>query len=147
MMRLRNQKGLTLIEVIIALAVLGMISASIFMALNVSLRTTASTNERTIAESLTRSELEYIKNCPYDDSGNPSYAIDPNIDLTSDPYYGRYSITVIAKPIDPVTHDDLEIPPDDDLGIQKITVEVYHESPYTHEDRVVVTTTSFKVAR
>ena len=138
MKRLGNQKGLTLVEVLIALAVFGVIVVSLFIALNVSHKTTHSVNRETTAESLTRSELEYIKSCDYDESGDPSYGLDPNIDLAGDPYNGRYSITVIAVPIDPVTYEPL---PSGDDGIQKVTVQVYYDGD------LVVATESYKVKR
>jgi len=133
---MRDQKGLSLVEVVIAVAVFGVIAAGLFMALNVSHKTTALTNRLTIAESLTRSELEYIKACEYDDDGNPSYG-DPNGRIP-DGYSDYYSITETVVPIDPDTYQPL---PSGDEGIQKITVHVCFDG------HLVVSTESYKVQR
>jgi len=146
---MKGQKGLTLLEVVIAVAVFGIIAAGLFMALNVSLKATATTDRLTIAESLTRSELEYIKSWPYDYweydpdaeppvNDPPDYG-DPNSRIP--PEHSSYSITLTAVPIDPETHVELVIPPDSDLGIQKVTVEVYFEG------ELIVTTVDYKVDR
>ncbi|TET38257.1 MAG: prepilin-type N-terminal cleavage/methylation domain-containing protein, partial [Dehalococcoidia bacterium] len=113
---MRDQKGLTLIEVVIAVALFGIIAGGLFMALNVSHKATDTTDRLTTAESLTRSELEYIKACDYDDSGYPSYG-DPNGRIP--PGYPGYSITEIVVPINPDTYQALL--PGEDQGIQKIT--------------------------
>lgn len=148
-----KEKGQTLIEVVIALAVLGLITTSVFQALNISLTATGIVNQRTTAESLTRSELEYIKNHAYvywqydPDAGStpPDYGIDPG--LTIPP---GCSISPIAVPIHPGTHellfdpqtgDPLVIPPQQDQGMQEITVSVYFH------DELVLTTESYKVNR
>lgn len=137
MKRLGNQKGTSLVEVLLALAIFGAIVVSLFIALNVSHRTTFSVNRQTTAESLTRAELEYVKSCDYDDVNNPPvYGLDPNIDLEAEPYNGRYSITVAAERLDP-KGDGTE----NDDGIQKVTVEVYHDG------ELVVATESYKVKR
>ena len=131
---MRDQKGLTLVEVVIAVALFGIIAAGLFMALNVSHKVTGSTNRLTIAESLTRSELEYIKACPYDsslDPGHPQYDVDPN--LTIPP---GYSIDVTAERLDPEGDGT-----DNDDGIQKVTVEV------DFEGELIVTTVAYKVDR
>jgi len=144
--RLGNQKGLTLIEVIIALAVFAAIAVSVFVALIVSTRTTASVNENTTAESLTRATLEYIKSCCYYDEDCPDY--DESVSPTQY-YQGKvignispppgYEIEVTAVPIDPATY--LPLASGDDDGIQKVTVKVYHDN------ELEVTTESYKVNR
>ena len=131
-----NQKGLTLVEVLIALAIFGAIALSVFFALNVSHRTTHTVNRETTAESLSRSALEYIKNSPYDESGSPDYQ--DEVDANIIPPAG-YVIDVTAVPIDPDTYQPL--PPLDDDGIQEITVEVYFDGD------LVLATENYKVKR
>lgn len=152
---MKGQKGLTLLEVVMAVAVFGIIAAGLFMALNVSLKATATTDRLTIAESLTRSELEYIKACDYvywqyvdETSTPPDYG---NATLRPVDGFPGYYIRSIAVPIDPVTHellfapepphDPLVEPPQQDQGIQKVTVEVYFEG------ELIVTTVDYKVDR
>ena len=129
-----KQKGLTLVEVLIAVAVLAIIASGIFTALHVSLRTTAIANERTTAESLTRTQLEYIKQCDYDDINNPPvYGLDPTIIATMP---AGFSMVVTAERLDPSNNGT-----DDDEGIQKVTVGV------SYEGELVVATESYKVKR
>ena len=142
---MRGQKGLTLVETLIALAILGVIAVSIFLALDVSQKTTANVDQRTTAESLTRTALEYIKNSPYDsslDPGHPRYDVDPSIDLNGDPYNGRYSITVTAERLYPSG-----TPTPNDQGLQKVTVGVYFEDAMTARRLVMPPTDAYKVQR
>lgn len=132
MKRLGNQKGTSLVEVLIAVIIFGAIAVSLFIALNVSHRTTHSVNRQTTAESLTRAEMEYIKSCDYDDVNNPPvYGLDPNLDIPT-----GYSIEVSTERLDPKGDGT-----NNDDGIQKITVEVYHDGA------LVVTTEGYKVKR
>lgn len=132
MKRLGNQKGLTLVEVLIALTIFAAISASLFIALNVSHKTTHSVNEQTTAESLTRAELEYIKSCDYDAENNPPvYEVDPDLVIPT-----KYSIEVTVERLDPEGDGT-----DNDDGIQKVTVQVKYDG------ELVLTTASYKVNR
>lgn len=132
MKRLGNQKGTSLVEVLLALAIFGAIVVSLFIALNVSHRTTFSVNRQTTAESLTRAELEYVKSCDYDDVNNPPvYGVDPTLYIPT-----GYSIDVTAERLDPEGDGT-----GNDDGIQKITVKVYYDG------ELVVTTESYKVRR
>ena len=143
----RNQKGLTLIEVLIAIAILGMIAVPFLTALSTSSRALIIADERTTAESLVRSEMEYIKNSPYNSTGF-SYEIpatpdnpppwDSSHDL--DDYYADagYSVNVTGVPINSTTGAAL---PSGDKNIQNITVQVYHGA------KLVLTTSTYKVDR
>jgi len=143
--RLGNQKGLTLVEVLIALTVFAAIAVSLFIALNVSHKTTHSVSENTTAESLTRATLEYIKSCDYYDESCPDYdeGVSPTqyyqglVNVNIIPPTG-YTIYVSAVPIDPDTYQPL---PSGDLGLQKVTVEIYYDGD------LVLTTVSYKVNR
>jgi prepilin-type N-terminal cleavage/methylation domain-containing protein len=61
-----SQRGFSLTEVIIAMAVFGVVGISVLVALNASSRTITSAHEITIAESVTRTEIEYIRRSAYD---------------------------------------------------------------------------------
>jgi prepilin-type N-terminal cleavage/methylation domain-containing protein len=61
-----SQKGFTLTEVLIALAVFGVVGASILGGLNASSKAIVSAQEITTAHSLTRTIVEYVKRSPYD---------------------------------------------------------------------------------
>ena len=127
-----KQHGLSLIEVVIALAVLAIIASGILTALHVGLQTTATANERTTAESLARTQLEYIKQCDYDDTNNPPvYELDPTLPMP----FG-FSMDVTAERLDPSNNGT-----DDDEGIQKVTVSV------SYDGELLVATESYKVKR
>jgi len=129
-----GQKGLTLIEVLIAIALLGMIAVPFLTALSTSSEGIIIADEKTTAESLVRSEMEYVKNSPYNSTGF-SYDISttpdepPSWDSSHalDDRYAGYSVNVTGVPID--------------LHIQNITVEVYHGN------ESVLTTSTYKVER
>jgi len=114
----RNQKGLTLIEVLIAIAILGMIAVPFLTALSTSSRALIIADERTTAESLVRTEMEYVKNSTY----NSTFSY-------QDSHYAGYSVNVTGVPIP------------DKQNITVITVQVYHGA------KLVLTTSTYKVDR
>jgi len=132
---LSGQKGQTLVELLIAIAILGMIAVPFLTALSSSSRGIIVADERTTAESIVRTEMEYIKNCDYNLTGF-SYEIPPTANNTPwggfhalDDYYADagYSVNVTGVPID--------------LYIQNITVKVYHGN------ESVLTTSTYKIKR
>ena len=141
-----GQKGLTLIEVLIAIAILGMIAVPFLTALSTSSRGLIIADERTTAESIVRTEMEYVKNCAYNSTGF-SYRIPPTANNTPwgglhalDSYYvdAGYSVNVTGVPIDPDTGEESAA---DLWYIQNITVKVYHGA------KLVLTTSTYKVNR
>ena len=119
-MKMRDQKGQTLIEVIIAMTILGIVVSGLLTAMHITYKTTDDVNDRTIAESLARAQLEYIKTCAYDDVQNPpEYGLDPDIDLSATPYSDNFQVDISAVRLDP-SHNGT----DDDEGIQEVTVTV-----------------------
>ncbi len=60
-----NSKGFSLIEVIIALALLGIIGVAFLGGLFTASKATFIADERTTAESLARSQMEYVKDQDY----------------------------------------------------------------------------------
>jgi prepilin-type N-terminal cleavage/methylation domain-containing protein len=139
-----SSKGLTLIEVLIALAIFGIIAVTFLVGLATGYHALIIADERTTAESLTRSEQEYIKSTAYSYlEGGFSYQIpgdppgwDPSHSLDSQ--YSDYSVNVTGVPIDPDTHEPLG---GGDQGLQQITVEVYHKA------ELVLTTVDYKAER
>lgn len=134
-----NSRGFTLIEVLIALAILAIVAVGFLSALTTASMALILADERTTAESLTRAQLEYVKSQDYSSapwsyelpSDPPSW--DPSHTLPNG--YSGYSLTVDASLIHPM-----------DDGIQKITVSVYH-SDTPDESDLVLTTTAYKVNR
>lgn len=61
-----SMRGFTLVEILIALAIISVAGGSIMSALNASSKTLTSVREITTAESLTRTQTEYIRRSQYD---------------------------------------------------------------------------------
>jgi type II secretory pathway pseudopilin PulG len=151
----RSSKGATLVEVVIAIVVLGLITSSVPPVLILLNDQQFKWNEQTIAESLVRTQIEYIKGSPYIYGNvtvpNPTYTTVP---VPSD----GYRIDVIARPVlilpaptpspmpspapTPIhQYVDFDQPGAKDLGMQEITVEVYHV------DKLVLSAKNYKVDR
>ncbi|MBN2076200.1 MAG: hypothetical protein JW762_11680 [Dehalococcoidales bacterium] len=64
-----RQQGLVLMEAIVALALIGLIAAGFLGAVGTSYKSTAMTMGMTTAESVARSQMEYIKQQSYESSG------------------------------------------------------------------------------
>jgi type II secretory pathway pseudopilin PulG len=135
-----DQKGQILIEVLVALAILGVVAVAFLTALTTTSLALIVADRHTTAESLTRSEIEYVQNSPYQgEDGGFSYQLpsgyppwDPEHTLPSG--FDNYSLVVTGVPVDPETHQTQEA----DEGIQKVTVEVYQQG------QLVLTTSDYK---
>ncbi len=129
---MRNEKGLTLIEVITALAILGMIGLAFLGALSTASNAVVITDERATAESLARTQMEYIKSQDYIDYSNPDHEEYEIITPPSD-----YAVELSVIPFNPDTgnpYADLGGGIFDlDMGIQEITITVDH-----FEDEVLI---------
>lgn len=153
----RGSRGSTLVEVVIAIVVLGLITSSVPPVLIMLNNQQYRWNEQTIAESLVRTQIEYIKGCPYIYGNatvpNPVY---PTVAVPTD----GYLIDVIARPImiiplaaptptpgpspapTPVhQYVDFTQAGASDVGIQELTVQVYHEN------KLVLSVKAYKVDR
>ena len=111
------EKGVTLVEALVALAIFG-IAASVFtIALSTSAKAIMVSQERTAVESLARSQMENIKDQEYDDVNNPPQytELDP-ADIPD-----GYDFDITAERLDPNLEGTGE-----DYGLQKITVVVEH---------------------
>jgi prepilin-type N-terminal cleavage/methylation domain-containing protein len=105
-----GSQGFTLIEVVIAIALIGLIGAAVLSALSTASLALIIADERATAESVARTQMEYVKDNnsnPYDSEDPQSYEHNP---VESGEHPG-YFISVSAEPL----HN-----PDD--GIQEITV-------------------------
>ena len=142
---MRNEKGFTLIEVLIAVAILGIIGVAFLSGLATASKAVFIADERATAESLARSQMEYVKNQDYSTAPwayeLPLHtAINPPPDppswwATNTPAipsgYAGYTVNVSAT----LLHAT-------DDGIQKITMTV------DHYDRLeIITLEDYKVDR
>jgi prepilin-type N-terminal cleavage/methylation domain-containing protein len=139
-----SSRGMTLIEVLVALALFAIIAIAFANGLGTASRAVLTGDIRTNAESLARTEMEYVKTQDYS-AGNWSYVV-TNLGSTCTPEecpswdvsthslsdeHTLYTVEVEAVPLD----DESEDP------IQKITVTV------SHEGRDVITLEGYKIDR
>ena len=105
-----SSRGFSMIEVVIAIALIGIIAVAILSSLSTASIALIIADERATAESLARSQMEYVKNQPYDFNDPQLLYEQDNVESTEPP---GYFISVSAEPLR-----------DPDDGIQKITVTV-----------------------
>ena len=127
-----SQLGMTLIEVLVALGILAAVAVVFLVGMATSSKAVMVSQKNVAAESFAKSELEYVRSSPYDDTNNPPiYAVDPNITVPQ-----GYGVAVAAQRLDPkgdgIGNDD---------GIQKITVIV----TYNGEQPPAFTLVGYKV--
>ena len=101
----RNEAGIALVETLVAFGILSMVVVAFLSGLMTSLHGTIIAKEQGIAESLARSQLDYIKDEPYNST---TYSISPYLDLPE-------GWSLPAPLIEPVN-----------VGLQKITVTPEH---------------------
>jgi len=145
-----SSKGVIAIEVITALAIMGIIAVAFLSGLATTLNATRIVDERSVAQSLATSQMEYVKSQEYStapwsytisssdrNSSNPPSWWDPDNHnhplLSTD--YACYSAGVKAEDFDVDNDGAIEVPGDDE-GIRKITVTVKHNGKevFTLED-------------
>ena len=103
-----NEKGFSFLETILALAILGLVAVAFLSGLGTSVKASMTTQERAVAESLARTEIEYIRNCTYE-YDTDYYDVNPAIDIPE----GWSMAPPVVEPV----HET-------DDGIQKVTVGV-----------------------
>ncbi len=105
---MESEKGFALIETLVALALLGVIAVVFLGGIGTATKATIIADEQTTAESLVRSEIEYVKNCTYQYSAT-QYPVDPSINIPD-----GWSMPAPAVELVHATDD----------GIQKVTITV-----------------------
>ena len=105
-----NEKGLALIETIAGLAILGIAGVAMLCGLATGIRGTSVSEEHTIAESLVRSQIEYIESQAYVESAT-EYPVNPALVIPT-------GWSVPESEVTPVHETD--------DGLQKVTVSASH---------------------
>ena len=100
----QSERGLSLVESLIAVAILGVTAVALVVAMSTGMIAVRGMEEEVITQNLVRTQLEYVKSCPYDSSY-------PAIDTPED-----YTISVGVSSI-----------PDTGSDIQKVTATVSRE--------------------
>ena len=121
-----RESGATLLEAVVALAILGTIAVVFLSGLATGSKAAFAADEMATTESLARSQMEWAKNAIYSSEAT-GYSPAP---IPSSKDYIDYSVDITAAPLNS---------PDD--GIQKITVTV------TRSGEEVIKVESYKVDR
>ncbi len=121
-----RESGVTFIETVVALAILGVIAVAFLNGLTTTSKSAFTADEQTTAESLAQSQIEWVKNASYSYNAT-TYSPAP---IPSGKDYLNYSALITAEPLR-----------DPDDGIQKITVTV------KRSDKGVIKLEGYKVDR
>jgi len=119
----RHESGVSLMETLVALAVLGAVAVIFLSGLVTTSKAAFINDELATAESLARSQMEWCKKADYAAQYQPA-------PIPDCPDYVNYSATIAAEPL----HN-----PDD--GIQKITVTI------SRSGKEIIRLESYKVDR
>jgi len=108
-------RGLTLIEVIVALGILAAVAAVFLVGISISSKGVMVSHQSVTGESLAKSQMEAIRSWPYDETNNPpDYQAAKLTDIPD-----GYDIEILAERLDPKNDGTAN-----DDGIQEITVTV-----------------------
>ncbi len=116
-----DERGFGLVETLVAVAILGVAVVALVLGLSTGSITVREGNQGLVAQSLAQTQLEYVKNYPYD----PVATTYPTVDTPE-----GYSIGVEAGSI-----------PDADTDIQRITVTI------SRDGEAILTVEDYKVNR
>ncbi len=122
---MKSEVGSPLIETVVALALLGIVGLAFLTGLATSSRATVITNERATAESLVRSQVEYVKNYDYQYDVT-EYPVDPALLIPAS--------WTVPPPLVELVHAT-------DDGLQEVTVSAEHNG------ETVLSVTIYKVYR
>jgi prepilin-type N-terminal cleavage/methylation domain-containing protein len=121
---IKDEKGFNLMEVALAMALLGIVAVAYLGAMATGSRAIIIADERATAESLARTQMEYVRQQDYID-----YSKDPHGDYYTISTPAYYIVDLSVTPFDPDTGDPYGQAGgvfDQDDGIQNITVTIYH---------------------
>ena len=115
-----SERGFAMVEVLVALVLIGVTGVSFLSALTTVSKSTIITDLHSTADSLAVSQMEYILSQSYDNTNNPpQYALLPDIP-------DGWSVNITAERLDP-ENDSIN----DDDGIQEIRAIVNFGSKQT----------------
>jgi prepilin-type N-terminal cleavage/methylation domain-containing protein len=129
-----GQKGQTLVEVLVAVTILGIAGVAFLGGITWSYHIAVLHNQKTMAESLTRSELERIRFAPYPVSDNTTTRLGYTVVVDAE-----YVQPVRVLPSDNETRYDPD--PTGSYGMQLVTVTV------SKQTKMLLVTTTNKVNR
>ena len=149
-----NERGFTFIEVLIAMLIMSVFAVTFLAGLAASSRAVIVADERTTAESLARSQMEYVKIDAYKAVSDPtqtgSYKMIPLSEMDISSGYSIWSAGrggtevegVVGVPWNEYTDSEWTVSaPSPDTGIQKVTLII------KHGERTVLTLEDYKANR
>ena len=140
-----SSRGFSLIEVLIALALVGIIAIAFLSGLSTASMALIIADERATAESLARSQMEFVKNQGYEPAEPGGVATYDEIPGIPD----GYTIWSVNRGGNETVEDVLGIPWNSgnntavniDVGLQRIKLVI------KHDDKAVITMEGYKVER
>ena len=128
---IKNERGASLVEAVIALGLLGLIATTFLMAIFIATKSIAIADERTTAESLARAQMESVKQQEYPDGAGIETEY-YEIDLSENPHYSIWSVdstdTVVVEILGVPWDSQNDVPALTDVGLQKIILKIFHDS-------------------
>jgi len=144
---IKNERGFSLIAVIIALALLGIIAVAFLTALSTASKALFIADERTTAESLARSQMEYVKSQDYitaADNSEVTYVTIADAEIPDG--YIICSVNRASDTVEDIIYgvpwdSQNNLPVDTDAGLQRIKLIIKHHG------KEVITLEGYKVDR
>jgi prepilin-type N-terminal cleavage/methylation domain-containing protein len=137
-----SSRGFTLLEVLISIALIGIVAVAILSALSTSSKVVSSADERTTAESLARRQIEYVKSQDYNSTES---VLNETIYQKISDIPAGYSIwsvnragAVIANIVGIPWDSQNNKPADKDAGLQKIALVIKHKDT-ANQDKTIYT--------
>jgi len=136
-----SSRGFTLIEVLLAIALLGVIAIAFMNAISTASTVLIIADERTTAESLVRRQMEYVKNQGYSPESVVTDPIYQKIGGIPEGY-AIYSVNrggeIVADIVGIPWDSENKKPVDTDKGLQKIALVIKHKDK-NNQDKVIYT--------
>lgn len=151
---LNGAQGFSLLEIVLAIAILAVVAVGLLSAFGTASKALFIADERATAESLARTQMEFIKKQPFSTNEwdytlttlTRSHVQAPSWWPSTPPpllssYYSNYKINARAVNFDSDGSGAIETP-GADAGIRKVTVRVTH-----NETKLVITLEDYEVDR
>jgi hypothetical protein len=105
-----SEKGISTLEVLLAIVILGLVGVCFLGGVGTGTKATVITGEQATAESLVRSEAEYVKGCGYQYDAS-EYLVDPTLTIPAE-----WAVSTYVEPVH--SSDD---------GLQAVTITAEHQ--------------------
>lgn len=107
----RDEDGFTIVELVVALALIGVVAVGFMLSVNLGFRTIAVARQRTTASELATKRLENLRNVPFDRIAiNRTFLVptDPPLQYSSDPESPNHAMSVDSTKYDVTGKGDFE---------------------------------------